>query len=82
MARAGQERVMLFSAETVDMEGRKAIINVAKDITERIIMESELKRKIEELEKFNKFAFGREVRMIELKNRISELEAKLGHAKE
>jgi PAS domain S-box-containing protein len=78
MARAGQERIMLFSAETVDMEGRKVIINVAKDITERINMESELKRKIEELEKFNKFAVGREVRMIELKNRIRELEEKLG----
>ena len=77
MARAGQERIMLFSAETVDMEGRKVIINVAKDITERISMESELKRKIEELEKFNKFAVGREVKMIELKNRIRELEAKL-----
>lgn len=36
--------------------------------------ETEIKRRTEELEKFNRLAVGRELRMIELKKRIKELE--------
>ena len=38
----------------------------------------ELRKKTEELEKFNKFAVGRELKMVELKKRIKELEEKYG----
>ena len=34
----------------------------------------ELRTKNEELEKFNKIAVGRELKMLELKNKIAELE--------
>ncbi|MBU1151870.1 PAS domain-containing protein, partial [Patescibacteria group bacterium] len=42
--------------------------------------EKELKRKNAELEKFNKVAVGRELKMIELKNKVKELERQLKSA--
>ncbi len=62
-----------------------SVIMISTDITERKKAEEQLKKskdniqsKVEELERFNKIAVGRELRMIELKNRIKELEEKLG----
>lgn len=43
---------------------------------------AELKQKNEELEKFNKLFVGRELRMIELKKKIAELEKKVGAEKQ
>ena len=45
----------------------------AQDITERKHMEEELKRNVEELERFRKLAIGREKKMIQLKEEINEL---------
>ena len=42
-------------------------------MTERKHMEDELKRNVEELERFNKLANGREMKMIQLKEEINEL---------
>ncbi|MBL7142466.1 MAG: PAS domain S-box protein [Candidatus Pacebacteria bacterium] len=53
------------------------VVAILRDITERKKIEDELKEKNEMLEKFNKFAVGRELRIIELKNKIKELEKKL-----
>lgn len=55
-------------------QGRPAIIGTLLDITERKHAEEELKRKVEELERFKKLAVGRELKMVELKKRIKELE--------
>lgn len=66
------------STGLVRKEGK--IIGIAvviRDITKRKKTEDELKIKNEELEKFNKIAVGREVKMIELKDKIKELEGKL-----
>jgi len=58
-------------------------IAVIRDITERKRAEEEKlkaaadRQRIEELEKFAKIAVGRELRMVELKERIKELESKL-----
>ena len=59
-----------------------AIIGVAifaQDITERKHMEEDLERNVEELEQFSKLAFGREIKMIQLKEEINELLGQLGH---
>jgi PAS domain S-box-containing protein len=48
------------------------------DLTERKKFEQEFKEKIRDLEKFQKMAIGRELKMIELKKEIRELKAKLG----
>ena len=53
-----------------------AIIGVAifaQDITERKHMEDELRRNVDELQRFSKVAFGREKKMIQLKKEINEL---------
>ncbi|MFC1881981.1 PAS domain S-box protein [Thermodesulfobacteriota bacterium] len=58
-----------------------AIIGVAifaQDITERKHMEEDLKRNVEELEQFSRLAFGREIKMIQLKQEINELRGELG----
>jgi PAS domain S-box-containing protein len=52
-------------------------IESLRDITERRHMEDELKRNVEELERFNKLAMGRELRMIQLKEEINELLGRL-----
>ncbi|MCD6523102.1 MAG: PAS domain S-box protein [Candidatus Diapherotrites archaeon] len=51
------------------------IISIGRDITEQLRLEEELKKRLKELETFKKFAVGRELRIIELKNRIKQLEA-------
>jgi PAS domain S-box-containing protein len=45
-----------------------------RDITEQKKAEEELKSKVEELERFNRLSVGRELKMVELKKRIEELE--------
>jgi len=48
-------------------------VAVKEDITQKKHMEEDLKRNVEELERFNKLAIGREIKMIQLKEEINEL---------
>jgi hypothetical protein len=48
------------------------------NITERKHMEEELRRNVDELERFSKLAFGREIKMIHLKQEVNELMSQLG----
>ncbi|MGV8150848.1 MAG: PAS domain-containing protein [Candidatus Woesearchaeota archaeon] len=57
-------------------------IAIKQDITSRKNAEESLKNKNEELEKFYKIAVERELKMIELKNKILELESKLEKSSE
>ncbi len=52
------------------------VVHIAKDISERKIIEEELKKKIADLERFQRLAVDRELRMKELKAKIAELETK------
>jgi PAS domain S-box-containing protein len=52
------------------------------DITERKRAEEILRRRNEELERFEKLVVGRELRMVELKSRITQLEEALASGKE
>ena len=49
-------------------------VSQVEDITGRKATEEELRKKIEELERFNKIAVSRELKMIELKEKIKALE--------
>ncbi|MBU0460980.1 MAG: PAS domain S-box protein, partial [Nanoarchaeota archaeon] len=51
-------------------------VTLFEDITDRKKAEDDLKMKTEELERFNKLAVGRELRMIELKKKMAEFEKK------
>ncbi|MCD6160946.1 MAG: PAS domain S-box protein [candidate division Zixibacteria bacterium] len=48
-------------------------VGIIRDITERKQAEEKIKQTMSELERFNKIAVGRELRMIELKKNINEL---------
>jgi PAS domain S-box-containing protein len=69
-----------------DEQGRlTGAVHVARDITERKKTEEEIRRQMEalraaneELERFNRAAVGRELRMIELKKEVNENNIKLG----
>ncbi|MFW6120395.1 MAG: PAS domain-containing protein [Petrotogales bacterium] len=67
---------VLLSANMVTNEMGEPICMMGSfvDITDRRKMEEELKGKIKELERYKSITVGRELRMIELKNRIKELE--------
>ena len=56
----------------------RRIAGVVQDITERKLAEEELRRRNEELERFDRAAVGRELRMIELKRHINKLSRQLG----
>ena len=55
-----------------------AIVGSLTDITERKKAEEDLKQKMDELNRFNKAAVGREMRMIELKKEVNALCRELG----
>jgi len=78
-AKSGEKVPVSFSSSVMkDKDGNIiCIICMARDITERKRMEEELKKRMRELEIFQKVAVGRELKMIELKKRIKELEASL-----
>ncbi|WP_310600725.1 PAS domain S-box protein [Desulfobulbus sp.] len=54
------------------------ILALGNDITEHKLLLEELKRRNEELERFNRASVDRELRMIELKRTINQLSSQLG----
>ena len=71
----GNKTPMSFSGSVMrDKAG--AVIGftcVAQDITRRKATESELKRRMNDIEKFNRFMLGREKRILEVKGEVNEL---------
>jgi PAS domain S-box-containing protein len=63
----GESMPILKTVTTLMLKNRTCLLESFVDITER-------KKKEEELEKFGKLSVGRELKMVELKNRIKELE--------
>ena len=66
-----------ITAIPVKIKGRTVVLGITRDITKRKRIEEALKKKNEELERFNKIVMGRELKMVELKKKIKELEEKL-----
>ena len=70
--------VLVTASPIFDEKGKlTGSVHIAKDITEQKKMEAELRKKIEDLERFQKVTVDRELKMKELKTKIKELEAKL-----
>ena len=78
------EKVPVMVSGTPLMEGKeyRGSIAVFTDIRELKAKEEELEAKVAELEKWYRLTVDRELKMIELKNRIRELEEKLGMREE
>ncbi|MFH1304939.1 MAG: PAS domain-containing protein [Candidatus Omnitrophota bacterium] len=65
-----------------DKDGKiTGMVHIAKDISRIKETERRLTGKMRELERFNKAAVGREIRMIELKKKIKELEEELARCR-
>ncbi len=56
----------------------KYLLGISEDITDRKKHEEELRKFVSESEKLNSFAINRELKMIELKKEINELNKKIG----
>ena len=65
-----------ITGKVVKMKGKSLVLGIVRDISDRKKTEKELRAKNQELEKINKLAIGRELKMIELKKKIQELEQK------
>ncbi|MFC1887147.1 hypothetical protein ACFLZM_08870, partial [Thermodesulfobacteriota bacterium] len=63
------------------LAGKKHLLESFVDLTERKQAEEKLQRNLEELERFNLLAIGREEKMIELKEEINELMQQAGKEK-
>jgi hypothetical protein len=76
------------SSRPIKIKNQELLLGFFRDITERKKVEEqmtkvnkELELRIEELEKFSKLTVGRELKMIELKKRVKQLEEKPNNAK-
>ena len=85
ITKSGKLKEVAIKANIIELGEKRLIQGIFRDITERKKADEELKRmneqlksKVEELEKLNKLSVGRELRMVELKKRIEELERKAG----
>jgi PAS domain S-box-containing protein len=78
----GQQIPCLMNASPLlDKEGNMiGSFGMTTNIAERKQMEEALRRNVEELERFSKVAYGREKKMIQLKQEINELMIQLGKA--
>jgi len=73
------ELTVAFNKMTNDLKEYRAKLEESRSILERKVEErtKELQSRVDELERFHRLTVGRELRMIELKKRIKELEEKL-----
>lgn len=75
----GRRNFLATKGPLRDGDGRVVgIFGIARDITERQRAETALRETIEELERFNRLAVGRELDMVRLKQQVNALSQQLG----
>ncbi len=78
----GREFDVLIRCQPIFIEnGLVGVYGIYRDITERKKAEAEINNRVKELEDFYEMAVGRELRMIELKEQIEELQGQLSKYK-
>jgi PAS domain S-box-containing protein len=73
----GNEFPIELSISPVQLHNQWYAVGIVRDVTDRKKIEGDLKRKIDELERFKKVTVDRELMMIELKKQIAVLEEKI-----
>ena len=73
--------VIVFSEKRISDEGTSVFIAIS-DLTRAKKIEKKMEEKVEELERFNRLATGRELRMVELKRDKKKLKRKVDKLKE
>ena len=72
-------RVLMSSSVMQGKDGQiRGIVCIAQDITERKQKEKELRKSLDELERFSRLVTGRELRMIKLKDEVNALCIEIG----
>ncbi|MFA6407255.1 MAG: PAS domain S-box protein [Candidatus Paceibacterota bacterium] len=74
----GGEFEAVATLAKVIVSGRTIIQASIRDISKQKESEKKIQEKMDELNKLNNLMIGRELKMVELKNKIQELEARLG----
>jgi PAS domain S-box-containing protein len=73
--------ILVTTSPIFDKKGDMiGVVHIIKNIADLKKTEAELTKKIEELSRFQKITVDRELRMKELKEKIRQLESKLGNA--
>jgi PAS domain-containing protein len=72
----GTEFPLELSLSSVMIQNQWHAVGIARDISERKRTEENLKEKIDKLERYKKVTVDREMKMMDLKKRITELEEK------
>jgi PAS domain S-box-containing protein len=80
MTRSGQARIWDFSSAPIGQlpDGRRLVISMAMDITERKQAEDQIKEQLEELLRWQNAILGREDRVLDLKREVNDLLKKDG----
>jgi len=76
----GTEFPALVSLERIEYEREPVNLVVLYDLTERKRTEETLRHHVSEIERFNRLAMGRELRVAELKQRINEMALAAGQS--
>jgi len=77
----GREITILKTVNPIMINNKHLLIESFVEITEQKKIERNLNEKIDELERYKQVTVGREIKMLELKNRVRELEEKLNEGK-
>lgn len=78
---SGETRDVEVFSSPVLLEGKQLLYSIVIDISERVQAEHELGEKMQQLERFNEFAVGRELQMLRLKEEVNGLLENLGRQK-
>jgi len=72
----GREITILKTVTSIILNDKQLLIESFVEVTRQKKIEEDLNQKIDELERYKQVTVGREIKMVELKNRIKELEGK------
>jgi PAS domain S-box-containing protein len=77
VTKSGERRTGLYSGEVVEFASEPCVLTVIEDITERKKADEQIKKQIDELQRWYNVTVNREDRIMELKNEVNQLLARL-----